>query len=69
MTKNIPKYVRVGMLLLVMGAIIVGIGTYLSKGSLSLYGLIMAICGFVIYFAASISSRRKNMQNRGNATF
>ncbi|MBC8157638.1 hypothetical protein H7X64_05690 [Armatimonadetes bacterium] len=62
MTKNIPKYVRVGMLLLVMGAIIVGIGTYLSKGSLSLYGLIMAICGFVIYFAASIASRRKNMQ-------
>ena len=57
--KNIPKYVRVGMLLLVMGAIIVGIGTYLSKGSLSLYGLIMAICGFVIYFAASIASRRK----------
>jgi hypothetical protein len=51
------------MLLLVMGAIIVGIGTYLSKGSLSLYGLIMAICGFVIYFAASIASRRKNTQN------
>jgi uncharacterized membrane protein YvlD (DUF360 family) len=69
LTKNIPKYVRVGMLLLVMGAIIVGIGTYLSKGSLSIYGLIMAICGFVIYFAASIASRRKNMQNRGNATF
>lgn len=62
LTKNIPKYVRVGMLLLVMGAIIVGIGTYLSKGSLSLYGLIMAICGFVIYFAASIASRRKSMQ-------
>ena len=62
MSKNIPKYVRVGMLLLVMGAIIVGIGTYLSKGSLSLYGLIMAICGFIIYFASSLASRRKNMQ-------
>jgi len=47
MSKSIPKYVRLGMLLLVMGAIIVGIGTYLSKGSLSLYGLIMGICGFV----------------------
>jgi membrane-bound ClpP family serine protease len=63
MTKSIPKYVRVGMLLLVMGAIIVGIGTYLSKGSLSLYGLIMAICGFIIYFASSLASRRKNMQS------
>jgi len=63
LAKNIPKYVRLGMLLLVMGAIIVGIGTYLSKGSLSLYGLIMAICGFVIYFAASITARRKNMQS------
>jgi len=63
MSKSIPKYVRVGMLLLVMGAIIVGIGTYLSKGSLSFYGLIMAICGFIIYFASSIASRRKNMQS------
>jgi membrane-bound ClpP family serine protease len=63
MSKSIPKYVRVGMLLLVMGAIIVGVGTYLSKGSLSLYGLIMAICGFIIYFASSIASRRKNMQS------
>jgi membrane-bound ClpP family serine protease len=63
MSKNIPKYVRVGMLLLVMGAIIVGIGTYLSKGSLSLYGLIMAICGFIIHFASSLASRRKNMQS------
>jgi membrane-bound ClpP family serine protease len=63
MSKNIPKYVRVGMLLLVMGAIIVGIGTYLSKGSLSLYGLIMAICGFIIYFASSLASRRKNKQS------
>jgi uncharacterized membrane protein YvlD (DUF360 family) len=63
MARGIPKFVRVGMLLLVMGAIIVGIGTYLSKGSLSLYGLIMAICGFIIYFASSIASRRKNMQS------
>jgi membrane-bound ClpP family serine protease len=63
MSKSIPKYVRVGMLLLVMGAIIVGIGTYLSKGSLSLYGLIMVICGFTIYFASSIASRRKNLQS------
>jgi membrane-bound ClpP family serine protease len=63
MARGIPKYVRVGMLLLVMGAIIVGIGTYLSKGSLSLYGLIMAICGFIIYFASSLASRRKNMQS------
>lgn len=63
MSKSIPKYVRIGMLLLVMGAIIVGIGTYLSKGSLSLYGLIMAICGFIIYFASTIASRRKNIQS------
>jgi hypothetical protein len=50
------------MILLVMGAIIVGIGTYMSKGSLSLYGLIMAICGFILYFAASITARRKNIR-------
>ncbi|TLX68494.1 MAG: hypothetical protein E6K94_04035 [Thaumarchaeota archaeon] len=56
---TVPRYARIGMLLLVMGAIIVGIGTYTSKGSLSLYGLIMAICGFIIYFASSITSKRK----------
>ena len=59
MSKSIPRYARIGMVLLVMGAIIVGIGTYLSKGSLSIYGLIMAICGFIIYFASSIASRKK----------
>jgi hypothetical protein len=59
---SIPKYARIGMILLVIGAITVGIGTYLSKGSLSIYGLIMAVCGFIIYFASSIESRRKNMQ-------
>jgi membrane-bound ClpP family serine protease len=62
MSKNIPRYARIGIVLLVMGAIIVGIGTYLSKGSLSLYGLIMTICGFIIYFASSIASRRQNMR-------
>jgi membrane-bound ClpP family serine protease len=56
---TVPRYARIGMLLLVMGAIIVGIGTYTSKGSLSLYGLIMAIFGFIIYFASSIKSKRK----------
>jgi membrane-bound ClpP family serine protease len=59
---SIPRYARIGMILLVIGAIIVGIGTFVSKGSLSLYGLIMTICGFIIYFASSIASRRKNMQ-------
>jgi hypothetical protein len=62
MSKSIPRYARIGMVLLVMGAIVVGIGTYLSKGSLSLYGLLMAICGFIIYFASSIASRKKNMR-------
>jgi len=61
---NIPKYARIGMLLLVMGAILVGIGTYLSKGSLSLYGFLMVICGFIIYFASSITARRKKRNHK-----
>jgi len=52
------------MLLLVMGAILVGIGTYLSKGSLSLYGFLMVICGFIIYFASSITARRKKRNHK-----
>jgi membrane-bound ClpP family serine protease len=52
-------YTRIGIALLVVGAIIVGIGTYYDRGALSLYGLIFVIAGFILYFATSIMASKK----------
>jgi membrane-bound ClpP family serine protease len=52
-------YTRIGIALLVIGAIIVGIGTYYDRGALSLYGLIFVIAGFILYFATSIMASKK----------
>jgi hypothetical protein len=38
---KIPGSARAGLVLLLMGAIIVGVGSYFDRGALSLYGLIM----------------------------
>ena len=50
---------RAGIGLLIIGAIIVGLGQYTNRGAFSLYGLIMVVCGFVLYMAASIVAKRK----------
>ena len=67
MTKKIrmPGSARAGLALLFVGAIFVGVGTYLNRGALSLYGLIMVIGGFSLYMVSSVvvtrkRSRRKN---------
>jgi membrane-bound ClpP family serine protease len=52
-------YTRIGIALLVVGAIIVGIGTYYDRGALSLYGLIFVIAGFILYFSTSIVASKK----------
>jgi hypothetical protein len=38
----------------------VGMGSYFDRGALSLYGLIMAIGGFLIYIVSSITRARRN---------
>lgn len=56
---QMPGPVRAGLLLLVLGAICVGIGTYTDKGALSLYGFVIAIAGFLLYFISSMLTRRR----------
>ena len=41
---------RTGITLLIAGAIIVGVGSYLHRGAVSLYGLAIAIIGFSIIY-------------------
>jgi drug/metabolite transporter (DMT)-like permease len=52
-------YTRIGIALLVVGAIIVGIGSFYDRGAISLYGLIFVIAGFVLYFASSVVASRR----------
>ncbi len=56
---HMPGPARAGIGLLIIGAIIVGLGQYMNRGAFSLYGLIMVVCGFVLYMAASIVAKRK----------
>jgi hypothetical protein len=56
---QMPGPARAGIGLLIIGAIIVGLGQYMNRGAFSLYGLIMVVCGFVLYMAASIVAKRK----------
>jgi len=59
--KNIqmPGSARVGIGLLIMGALLVAFGQYLERGALSLYGVIIVACGFVLYMTASIMAKRR----------
>ena len=58
--KRMPGTARMGLTLLLIGAILVGVGTYVNRGAVSLYGLILVIIGFSIYMVSSIVSARKN---------
>lgn len=51
-------FTRLGIALLVVGAVVVGLGTYYDRGAISLYGLFLVIAGFVLYFATAIVSRK-----------
>jgi hypothetical protein len=57
---NIPGSARAGLVLLLLGAIIVGLGSYFDRGALSLYGLIMGIGGFLLYIVSSITYKSRN---------
>jgi membrane-bound ClpP family serine protease len=60
-----PGSARAGLALLFVGAIFVGLGTYLKKGSFELYGLIMTIIGFSIYLISSVViARNRRMMRR-----
>ena len=51
---------RTGLALLIIGAIIVGLGRYYDKDAVSLYGIIMTVLGFSLYMISSFYSKRKN---------
>ncbi len=64
---RMPGSARAGLGLLIMGATLVGIGNYLDRGAISLYGLIMAISGFLLYIISSIVVWRKRNSRKDNS--
>jgi hypothetical protein len=54
-----PGAARVGISLMVVGGLIVGLGSYYDKGGVSLYGLGMVFGGFVLYLGSSIRAKRR----------
>jgi len=64
--KEMPGAARAGIAILVLGAFLLGIGYYQDRGALSLYGLIMSICGFSLYMISSIYISRKSNQKKGS---
>ena len=56
---RMPGSARVGIILLVAGALVVGAGSYLGREAMSLYGFIMVACGFVLYMASALVARRR----------
>lgn len=62
--KEMPGAARAGIAILVLGAILLGIGYYQEREALSLYGLIMSICGFSLYMISSIYISRTSNNNK-----
>ena len=60
---NMPAAARSGLVLLLLGALIVGLGSYFGRGGLSFYGLIIAVAGFLIYIITSIKRSRQNKKD------
>lgn len=53
-----PGPARIGMALLIFGAILVGYGTYSETERLTVFGFIVVTCGFVLYMASSYYARK-----------
>lgn len=62
MSKKKPRmsgFARIGIGLLITGALLAAFGQYGGREPVALFGVVMVACGFVLYMAASISAKRR----------
>lgn len=52
-------FARIGIGLLIIGALLVAFGQYAGRDAIALYGVIVVVAGFVLYMAASIIAKRR----------
>jgi membrane-bound ClpP family serine protease len=48
--RKMPGPVRIGIALIILGAILVGFGTLYGREAISIYGFIVVVSGFFLYF-------------------
>ena len=63
---QMPATARAGLSLLIVGAILVGVGSYTHRGGFSLYGLPMVIVGFSLYIVSSIIMVKRKKRRPSN---
>ena len=52
-------FARIGVGLLIIGALLVAFGQYGGREAVALYGVIVVVAGFVLYMVASIVAKRR----------
>jgi len=52
-------FARIGVGLLIIGALLVAFGQYGGREAVALYGVIIVVAGFALYMAASIVAKRR----------
>lgn len=52
-------FTRLGIGLLLIGAILAAFGQFNNREAVAIFGVVMVACGFVLYMAASISAKRR----------
>jgi hypothetical protein len=50
--KKMAGPLRVGIALIILGALLVGMGSLINRESISIYGFVVVVCGFFLYFAS-----------------
>lgn len=52
-------FARIGIGLLMIGALLAAFGQYSEREAVAVFGVVMVVCGFVLYMAASIVGKRR----------
>jgi hypothetical protein len=59
--KKVPMtpFTRIGIGLLIIGALLAAFGQYSAREAIAIFGVVMVACGFVLYMAASVAAKRR----------
>lgn len=50
--RKMPGPLRVGIALMILGAVLVGFGSLFNRESISIYGFVVVVGGFFLYFVS-----------------
>ncbi|HEU4605763.1 MAG TPA: hypothetical protein VFS46_05940 [Nitrososphaera sp.] len=52
-------FARIGIGLLIIGALLAAFGQYSEREAVAVFGVVMVVCGFVLYMAASVVAKKR----------